>query len=132
MPDLRDMFVLGFCTGAALIGALAGWFGSTERTNNGIWNKQHRRAHARDLIKKSRTPPFKCPPQNVIAECCGPCEYGFEYCDCGLFGVLNPIEKPKPHGGRIIRDDRHPDFGGYQPIQTTNFSDKPNPPSRHP
>ena len=46
MTDPRDIWVAGFCTGAAFIGALAGWFGPTERTNNGLWNKQQRRVHA--------------------------------------------------------------------------------------
>lgn len=48
MTDPGTIWVAGFCTGAAFIGALAGWFGPTERTNNGLWNKQQRRARARD------------------------------------------------------------------------------------
>jgi hypothetical protein len=47
MTDPRDIFVAGFCTGAAFIGALTGWFGPAERTNNGLWNKQQRRDRAR-------------------------------------------------------------------------------------
>lgn len=50
MTDPRDIWFAGFCTGAAFvyIGAMAGWIGPTERTNNGLWNKQHRRDRGRD------------------------------------------------------------------------------------
>ena len=33
---------------------------------------------------------LRCPPGNVIAECGGPCEQGFQHCNCGLVQVLNP------------------------------------------
>lgn len=35
-------------------------------------------------------PRLRCPGAHTIAECGGPCEHGFEHCDCGLKEELNP------------------------------------------
>jgi hypothetical protein len=35
-----------------------------------------------------------CPPRNVLAQCSGPCEQGFQHCDCGLLQKLNPHLRP--------------------------------------
>jgi hypothetical protein len=34
--------------------------------------------------------PLNCPSPATIAECGGPCEQGFPFCDCGLLEKLNP------------------------------------------
>ena len=61
--------------------------------------------------RSDRYGPIKAPPGNVLAECGGPCgEECWQACDCGLFEQLNPqvVRKPRPHGGRLIREDRDP------------------------
>jgi hypothetical protein len=44
-----------------------------------------------------RRQPLQCPSPATIAECGGPCESGFEHCDCGLLEQLNPPLRPTQH-----------------------------------
>jgi len=41
------------------------------------------------------------PSPATIAECVGPCEQGFEHCDCGLLEQLNPGPAPSPAVDRV-------------------------------
>ena len=52
------------------------------------------------LIIEGRTvrgQPLICPSPATIAECGGPCEWGFVHCDCGLLQKLNPHLKRTPN-----------------------------------
>ena len=44
-----------------------------------------------------RGQPLICPSPATIAECGGPCEWGFVHCDCGLLQKLNPHLKRTPN-----------------------------------
>jgi len=48
--------------------------------------------------------PLQCPSPATIAECGGPCEQGFPFCDCGLLEQLNPeLKGPAPAGSLVER-----------------------------
>jgi hypothetical protein len=48
--------------------------------------------------------PLQCPSPATIAECGGPCEQAFHFCDCGLLEQLNPeLKGPAPAGSLVER-----------------------------
>jgi hypothetical protein len=47
---------------------------------------------------------LQCPSPATIAECGGPCEQAFHFCDCGLLEQLNPeLKGPAPAGSLVER-----------------------------
>jgi len=47
-----------------------------------------------EISKPGRWQPLRQPSRATIAECGGPCEQGFQHCDCGLLKQLNPGPAP--------------------------------------
>jgi len=54
------------------------------------WEKRQVAQRADGKAYHRRARGFYSPSPPTIAECGGPCERGFEYCDCGLFDEMNP------------------------------------------
>lgn len=84
MNDAAFYWIAGFTAGVATA------IGSSQSLRRWERRQANYRADGKACHRRARG--FYSPSPATIAECGGPCEHGFEYCDCGLFEKMNPSQ----------------------------------------
>ena len=80
---------------------LAQRWGEDYASSSALPETEAQAAPAGSLVERLRAyswrRPLQCPSPATIAECGGPCEQAFHFCDCGLLEQLNPeLKGPAP------------------------------------